>query len=121
MTDQPKCGLGAKSIVRLLYTKSRNLVPQSKQKVKVVEVRTGLVTWTEQCTNVRVNINRGGSWCRQCYRKQEGAVDENGKLLDKAQKKKNCKTSRMGCPQRGCKEHICKDCWAEGYDRHQKN
>ena len=90
-----------------------------KQRVKMVEVRTGLITWTEQCTTVRVNIDRGSSWCIQCYRKQEGDVDENGKLLDKAQKKKNCKSSRMGCPQPGCKEHICKNCWAEGYDRHK--
>ena len=90
-----------------------------KQKVKVVEVRTGLVTWTEQCTTKRVNLNRGCSYCRQCYRNLEGATDKKGNLLDRDQTVKEYKMSTMGCPQPGCDEHICKKCWAKGYDRHK--
>ena len=78
-------------------------------------------TWTEQCTTERVDLFQGRSHCRQCFRKLDGAVDDEGNLLDETQKKKMCNLSRMGCPQPGCNEHICKHCWREGYDKHQRN
>ena len=63
------------------------------------------------CTEVRVPLGRGSQLCRMCYRNQSDT-------LSKAEKKKMCATSTMGCNQ--CQEHICKKCWAQGYDRHQK-
>ena len=91
-----------------------------KAKVKVVSLRKGLVSWTEECTEVAVNIGRGSDFCRQCMRKNKGATDQNGKKLSyrQRQKLKSTKYSRMGCPQ--CDEHICQACWTEGYDKHQQ-
>ena len=66
----------------------------------------------EMCADVkeRVDIKKCGDYCKMCYRKQ-------GKAGTKAQKKKKCNKSRLGCPI--CKEHICEDCWKSGYDKHK--
>ena len=62
-----------------------------------------------QCTSRRVQLDvSSGQYCRQCYRNQSGTS------LTNAQKRKNCKQSRLGCPS--CNEPICKQCWEEGYD-----
>jgi hypothetical protein len=52
-----------------------------------------------------------------CYQKLANGIAEK-RALSKNEKKKNCKTSRLGCPS--CDERVCKDCWAEGYDMHKK-
>ncbi len=66
-------------------------------------------TKTVDCTDKRVNLGRGTSYCRQCYRERSGTKEE--KML-------NISGPAMGCPS--CDEHICKKCWDEGYDMHQK-
>ena len=90
-----------------------------KMKVKVVCAKSGLKQWTKECFDVRVDLGKNVSYCRQCYRKLHGAVGANGIKLNTKQKRKKCNASRMGCPQPGCSEEICEDCWAEGYDRHK--
>jgi hypothetical protein len=52
-----------------------------------------------------------------CYQKLANGIAEK-RALSKNEKKKRCKTSRLGCPS--CDERVCKDCWAEGYDMHKK-
>jgi hypothetical protein len=49
-----------------------------------------------------------------------GAVDDYGKKVSAALRKKKpySKSARLGCPS--CDEVICRDCWAEGYDMHVK-
>ena len=90
-----------------------------KIKVKVVCAKSGLRQWTTKCLDVRVDLNKKCRYCKQCYRKLHGKVGTDGKLLSTNTKKKKCNTSRLGCIQPGCNEHICEDCWAEGYDRHK--
>ena len=66
-----------------------------------------------------VDLDKGSSYCRMCYRNNKGAVGKDGKKLTVAQRKKKpcCGSSRMGCVQ--CDEHICDDCWKKGYDKHK--
>ena len=52
---------------------------QKYTKVKVVSSRTGLATWTDKCTDVAVNLGRGGDYCRQCMRKNKGTIGKDGK------------------------------------------
>lgn len=66
-------------------------------------------TKTKGCTDVRVNLERGSSHCRQCYRERQGTRDEKMKGIPK---------SSLGCPS--CDEPICKKCWERGYDMHMK-
>ena len=67
---------------------------------------------TEGCTDVRVNLGLSSAdYCRMCYRKKDPS-------LCTKEKKKDLKYSRMGCNQ--CREPICENCWAEGYDKHWK-
>jgi hypothetical protein len=66
-------------------------------------------TKTVDCTDKRVNLGRGTSYCRQCYRERSGTKEE--KML-------NIPGPAMGCPS--CDEHIWKKCWDKGYDMHQK-
>ncbi len=58
------------------------------------------------------------NYCRMCYRSQAGAVKPDGSKKSSYEKKRDCKTSVMGCVQ--CREPICSDCWGKGYDVHQK-
>ena len=55
-------------------------------------------------------------------RKMKGKVilNNKGKKMSFPEKERICTASRLGCPQPGCKEHICEACWAEGYDKHKK-
>ena len=59
----------------------------------------------------RVDIMKGGYYCKMCYRKQ-------GKKGQFADRRKKCNSSHLGCLI--CKEHICDDCWNSGYDKHLK-
>ncbi len=70
-------------------------------------------TWSDEddCTNDRVSLGMTGQYCRMCYRKQLSTK------LFASVKVKRCKTSAMGCAR--CQEPICKECWAEGYDKHK--
>jgi hypothetical protein len=61
------------------------------------------------CTDKRVNLNIGSSHCKQCYRERPGT---------RAEKLDGINKSKMGCPS--CGERICAECWAKGYDIHQK-
>ena len=66
-------------------------------------------TKTVGCTDKRVDLQIGSNYCKQCYRERPGTREEK---LD------GINYSRMGCPS--CEERICKECWAKGYDMHQK-
>ena len=66
-------------------------------------------TRTMDCTDKRVDLQIGSSYCKQCYRERPGTRAENLNGIN---------TSRMGCPS--CEECICKSCWDKGYDMHQK-
>ena len=66
-------------------------------------------TKTVDCTDKRVDLGVGSSWCRQCYRERAGT---------KKEKLKGISNSHMGCPS--SEELICKKCWDKGYDMHQK-
>ena len=91
---------------------------KKKTRVKVFSSRTGLSTWTDKCTDVAVNLGRGGAICRMCMRKNKGTLNKDGTKLSCVQRRRlpSTGTSRMGCPQ--CDETICQDCWKEGYDKH---
>jgi len=77
----------------------------------MVQYKCGATMRTKKCTNHRVNIAKSGAYCKMCYRMQDTSLD----LVDK---KKKCKTSRLGCAV--CKEAVCAICWKSGYDKHQK-
>ena len=81
---------------------------QTRQKVDI-EYKCGSVLNTDKCNVVRINLKTGSRYCRMCYRKCDDSLTVEEKL-------KQCKQSTMRCLQ--CKEHICKGCWAEGYDKH---
>lgn len=66
-------------------------------------------TKTVGCTDKRVNLDAGCDYCKQCYRDRTGTREEKLYKINK---------SRLGCPN--CGEHICKTCWAKGYDMHEK-
>ena len=90
----------------------------AKKRVKVVDDKSNTVGWTEICTKKRLPLGKGSNYCRMCCRKLIEKKGDDGKLLDKAQKKALCKSSTMGCPQ--CDEPICNVCWLEKYDMHRK-
>ncbi len=66
-------------------------------------------TKTVGCTDKRVNLQADNDYCKQCYRERPGTREQKLHKINK---------SRLGCPN--CGEHICKYCWAKGYDMHQK-
>ena len=66
-------------------------------------------TKTVGCTDMRVNLDAGCDYCKQCYRERTGTRE---------QKLYKIPNSRLGCPN--CGEHICKTCWVKGYDMHEK-
>ena len=54
------------------------------------------------CTLERVDIGKGGSYCRPCFRLRKG----NPNLSETFQQGRfHCQTSRLGC--NGCGEHVC--------------
>ena len=77
-------------------------------------------TVAKGCTDKQVDLTRGGSYCRMCFRKSKGAVGADGKKVSAALRKKQpySYAARLACPS--CNEPICGKCWAEGYDMHAK-
>jgi hypothetical protein len=53
-----------------------------------------------------------------CLKNINANPTEEQKAMNGEQRKKVCKTSRLGCPS--CDEDVCKNCWDEGFDRHAK-
>ena len=80
---------------------------QKRAKV-VVNYKCGKRMRTQQCVKDGVDLDKGCSYCKMCYR--------NSKEETAAKKRKASRSSRMGCPI--CQEHICTPCWESGYDRH---
>ena len=81
-----------------------------KKRAPVVEYKCGTRARTKRCSTERVNLNKNSKYCKMCYRKQ-------GDVGTVKERTKKCNASRLGCVI--CEEHICKDCWDSGYDRHQ--
>ena len=52
---------------------------KEKKKVKVVNTRTGLVSWTEACTDVAVGHNKGPWYFQMFHQNNKRAVGKNGK------------------------------------------
>lgn len=77
----------------------------------------GSRTVTTGCTEVRVDLELGSSYCRQCYRNAP-KYNEDGVKMTAVMKRKVCNSSRLGCSS--CKEHVCDACWESGYWRHQQ-
>ena len=65
------------------------------------------------CTTERVDIGKGGSFCRPCYRTHRA---NSSVKVSAGELRKKCKSSRLGC--KGCGEHVCTKCWMS-YDHKQ--
>jgi hypothetical protein len=74
----------------------------------VVQYKCGKRLRKQGCTDHRVTVRKGGSYCRMCLPKMP-QVDKNGNKLSSEQRKSMCSNSRMGCGS--CKEPICAACW----------
>ena len=90
---------------------------QKKRKI-ALHFKSGETIRSMKCVDTAVALGRGSCYCRMCYRKQLGATHDNGKKLSGKEKKKISNKSTYGCPQPSCQEHICTECWTEGYDKH---
>ncbi len=70
---------------------------------KKQKVRTTFVQHDNTCsvqngyTDKHVDLMNGGGYCEMCYQKLANGIAEN-RALSKNEKKKLCKTSRLGCP-----------------------
>jgi len=82
----------------------------TKKRKAVFHYKCGGRRVTEGCTEERVDLGLGSLYCKMCYRTAPGT-------LSAKDKRKLCKTSRLGCNQ--CREAICEGCWEKGYDKHQ--
>ncbi len=80
-----------------------------KESLKVIVYHSKGKYKTNKCTEERIALWSSGSYCRQCYRNMP-------KGMDSKEKRRSCKTSKMGCPS--CWEPICNACWENGYDQH---
>jgi hypothetical protein len=89
--------------------KAKTVVVESKKKQRVIVGHTDF--------RVKLDKQKGGSYCRMCYRNQKGAVGTDGKKLTAEEKKMKCNWSYMGCTE--CGEQVCDVCWEKGYDKHQ--
>ena len=69
--------------LRVLLTK------KEKQKVKVVNTQTGLVLWSEACTDVAVGHDKGPWYYQMFHQNNKGATGKNRKKLTPAQRRKN--------------------------------
>jgi hypothetical protein len=92
----------------------------SKNSKLAVHYKCGATIRTARCVDVAVFLDKGCDYCKMCMRKLKGKIGKNGNKLTWNQKKNQCTTSTYGCPQRSCNEHVCRACWAEGYDKHRK-
>ena len=77
------------------------------------------MSWTDKCTDVAVDLDKGSSYCCMCYQNSKGAVGKDGKKLTPAKRRKKpyCVSGHMGCVQ--CDKNIYKDCWKKGCDKHE--
>ena len=85
-------------------------IRHARDETVTVEYKCGTRKRTKKCSRDRVDLQKGGSYCRMCFRASwntEGTA---------AQRRRKCNSSRLGCPV--CKEHICTACWEKGYDKH---
>ena len=89
----------------------------SEQATTIVH-RDNSRTVTVGCTEVRVDLQRGSQYCRQCYT-HAPKYNEEGVKMSAIMKKKVCNRTRLGCPS--CDEHVCDKCWESGYWRHQQD
>ena len=87
-------------------------IEHRRKRDATVVFANGVRLRSKKCVNVRVNLGKYPDYCKMCYRKQDPG-------LSRAEKRKNCKSSRLGCVH--CRETVCKACWDEGYDLHMKN
>ena len=87
-------------------------IVHSRKRAVTVVFANGVRLKTKKCVNVRVNIGKNPDYCKMCYRKQDPS-------LTYKERRKNCRSSRLGCFH--CGEHVCKECWDEGYDMHKKS
>ena len=55
------------------------------------------------CSIERVDLGKGSSYFRSCYRKQSNIRESH------SQKRRNCSSTRLGC--KGCEEYVCAQCW----------
>ena len=62
------------------------------------------------CIGERVDIGKGWSYCRPCYRARK---DDDSLIENTIKRKKSCATSRLG--YKGYGEQVCEKCW-ESYD-----
>ncbi len=87
-------------------------VVHGNRKDVAIQYKCGKKMRTSKCSDINemMNLGKGGSWCRMCYRmNKEGSSDE---------REKKCNTGRMDCPI--CNEIVCQSCWDMGYDKHKK-
>ena len=112
--------LSLESVQHVIYFCLNGFTTGSKKRKLVLHLKSGETIQTDKCVERAVDISKGSDYCKMCYRKQLGATRANGKPLSAQWKRRKCKSSRPGCSQPSCMEHICKLCWTEGYDKHKK-
>jgi hypothetical protein len=84
---------------------------RSKKARVTVEYECGIRVMSKKCTGDQVSLGITlGKYCRMCSRKQVTTK------MTAIERKQTCRTSAMGCAI--CQEPICKECWKEGYDKH---
>lgn len=66
---------------------------------------------TKECSEFRVDLDKGSCYCKSCYRFVKVEPKNEGKKTKELQGL--CNKSRLGCAQ--CREHICESCW-DSYD-----
>ena len=90
-----------------------------KRKVEIITANHVRVK-TDKCTTERIKLKDYADYCKMCYRKNiKRLKSENSSVDARTIQKKLCNKSSMGCAQ--CKELICKSCWEDGYDKHEKD
>ena len=83
----------------------------NRKRPPVVGYKCGTRVRTKKCSVVRVDLGKGGSYCRMCYR-------NTGKTSSTAEKKRKCKYSRLGCAI--WRETFFTECRESGYDLHRE-
>jgi hypothetical protein len=72
--------------------------PKSTHTIFVHHDRTH--TLQNDCIDKQVDLTRGCSYCRMCFRKSKGAVGADGKKVSAAMRKRKLysNSARLGCP-----------------------
>jgi hypothetical protein len=63
----------------------------------------------KKCPEKRTSLVRKSRYCKSCYSKIR---EEKGTSIGKAEIKKKCNYSSMGCSV--CEVRVCKECWSQG-------